>query len=345
MQKTKKYIGVAESKKDIISANSLVKKIFFNDDFKKQFIFPEESLKRENIVIIKHNELLVATCFIHNRIFYFRGDKIEASFLSYICVDINHRGKGISKDLMNKAIELCEKRNKIVSFVIARKKADFFYNQFSFFGFSNYPTITIKSIPKTYTKDKFSFKEIDISDLPVVEKIYDNIYKSLPGSFYRDLRDWKFILKKSKLLKVFLKVILDKKNTIKGYVAYKKNQIFEFALKEDVNYTNVIINFNEKNEHDSLIFNLGTNHPITPFLKNYDITYTIRKCWYGGHMMRINNEEYFLDKLNKTIDKKSIQLEENNSKKIKFYFLLENKLGNYIPSNNIVYNIPFLDQI
>ncbi len=345
MLKSKKYIGLAESKKDIISANSLVKKIFFNDDFKKQFIFPDESLKRENIVIIKHNGLLVATCFIHNRIFYFRGDKIEASFLCYICVDVNYRGKGLSKDLMNKAIELCEKRKKIVSFVIARKKADFFYNQFSFFGFSNYPTLKIKSIPKIYTEDKFSFKEIDITDLPVIGKIYDNIYKSLPGSFYRNQGDWRFILKKSKLLKVFLKAILDKENAIKGYIAFKENQIFEFALKEDVNFNNVIINFNEYNEYDSLTLNLGTNHPIIPFLKDYDTTFTMRKCWYGGHMMRINNEEYFLDKLNKANNKKYIELEENYSKKIKFDFLLENKLFSNTSSNNMIYNIPFMDQI
>lgn len=345
MQKIKKYIGIAENKKDIISANSLVKKIFFDGDYNNQFLFPEESLKRENIVVIKLNESLVATCFIHNRIFYFKGNKIEASFLSYICVDINCRGQGLSKDLMNKAIELCEKRNKIVSFVIARKKADFFYNQFSFFGFSNYPTITIKSLPKTYTNDNFSFEEIDIVYLPIVGKIYDDTYKSLPGSFYRDQRDWQFILKKSKLLNVFLKVILDKENTIVGYIAHKENQIIEFALKEGVNYSNTIINFNKNNGFDSLTFNLGINHPITPFLKDYDLTYAIRKCWYGGHMMRINNEEYFLDKLDKTGNKKYLHLEDTNSKKIKFDFLLENKLNDFPLPSNIIYNIPFMDQI
>ena len=345
MKKIKKYVGIAENKKDIISANSLVKKIFFNGDFNNQFLFPEESLKRENIVVIKDNESLVATCFIHNRIFYFKGDKIEASFLSFICVDINSRGQGLSKNLMNKAIELCEKRNKIVSFVIARKKADFFYNQFSFFGFSNYPTITIKSLSKIYTNETFTFKEIDVTYLPIVGKIYDNIYKFLPGSFYRDQRDWQFILKKSKLLNVFLKVILDEENTIIGYIAFKENQIIEFALKEGVNYTDTINSFNKNNGFDSLTFNLGINHPITPYLKEYDITYTIRKCWYGGHMMRINNEEYFLDKLDKIGYNKYLQLEGSNSKKMKFDFLLENKLHDFPSSSNIIYNIPFMDQI
>ena len=33
---------------------------------------------------------------------------------------------------MNKAIDLSEERNKIVSFVIARKKVDHYYNKFSF---------------------------------------------------------------------------------------------------------------------------------------------------------------------------------------------------------------------
>ena len=42
--------------------------------------------------------------------------------------------QGIFKDLMNKAIEICEKRNRIVSFVIA-EKADYFYNKFSFLDY------------------------------------------------------------------------------------------------------------------------------------------------------------------------------------------------------------------
>ena len=94
-----------------------------------------------------------------------------------------------------------------------------------------------------------------------------------------------------------------------------------------------------------MTFNLGINHPITPYLKEYDITYTIRKCWYGGHMMRINNEEYFLDKLDKIGYNKYLKLEGSNSKKMKFDFLLENKLHDFPSSSNIIYNIPFMDQI
>ena len=69
MSKIKKYIGIAENKKDITSAISLINKIFNEDNYKGISFLPDHSLRKKNLVVIKLNELLIATCFIHNRIF------------------------------------------------------------------------------------------------------------------------------------------------------------------------------------------------------------------------------------------------------------------------------------
>ena len=343
MSKIKKYIGIAENKKDITSAISLINKIFNEDNYKGISFLPDHSLRKKNLVVIKLNELLIATCFIHNRIFYFKGDRIKASFLCYICVDINYRGKGFSKDLMNKAIEICEKRNRIVSFVIARKKADYFYNKFSFFGFSNYPVFKVKDLNKKPISN-ILFEEMNRDSIPIVEKIFDDVYKSLPGSFLRKEKDWKFILKKAKLLNVKLNIILDGNNII-GYIAFKEDQIFEFALKENIDYENVIINYYTNKDYKSLTFSLGINHPLISYLKDYDTSFIIRKCWYGGHMMRINKEDFFINKLEDQYSKKYFQLKQNFSKKRKFDFYLENDFNENFFSKKTIYNIPLMDQI
>ena len=104
-----KYIGLAKNSDDITSAIQLVKKVFDENNKKENLIFPEESLKLKNIVVVKIDDNIVATCLIHNRLFYFKGKKIPSAFLCFICVDKKMRGKGISKELMNFTIKICKK--------------------------------------------------------------------------------------------------------------------------------------------------------------------------------------------------------------------------------------------
>ena len=56
-----KYIGLAKNSDDITSAIELVKKVFDENNKKENFIFPKESLKQNNIVVIKINNNIIAT--------------------------------------------------------------------------------------------------------------------------------------------------------------------------------------------------------------------------------------------------------------------------------------------
>ena len=313
-----KYIGLAKNSDDIISAIQLVKKVFDENNKKENLIFPEESLKLKNIVVVKIDDNIVATCLIHNRLFYFKGKKIPSAFLCFICVDKKMRGKGISKELMNFTIKICKKNKVQLSFVIARKAVDYYYSKFSFFGFSNYPKILIKSNPKT-TKTGLIFLKLKNSLINEIIDIYNDTYEKLIGGFHRDFINWKFIIKKGKTKGVSLNIIKDNDLTI-GYICFKGVDIYEIALNEKKYYPFVLNKILMDKQVDRINLHMGINHPISKILDNFDYTFSFRKCWYGGHMIRVNDDRE------------------------KFKILLDKKIQSNILSDEI-FNIPLMDQL
>tara|TARA_B100000900_G_scaffold367780_1_gene344518 strand:- start:12443 stop:13396 length:954 start_codon:yes stop_codon:yes gene_type:complete len=314
-----KYIGIAKNKDDIDSAIDLVKNVFDDNSKKDNFIFPQESLKEKNIIVIKNDNIVIATCFMHKRLFNYKGEKIPASFLCYICVEKKMRGRGFSKELMDFAIKLSEKNGEKLSFVIARKDADYYYTKFSFYGFSNYPKILIKRDSTIVEKDIY-FLKLKKSIVNQIIDIYNDTYKHLPGSFYRDLINWQFIIKKAKSIGVILNIIKDNNGLTIGYICSKGNDIFEIALSKKNYYPCVINNLLKDRESKSVNIHASFNHPLANFVDNFDHTFSIRKCWYGGHMIRVSNNEE------------------------KFKTLLDKKIMSNILKNE-VFNIPLMDQI
>ena len=266
-----KYIGLAKNSDDITSAIQLVKKVFDENNKKENLIFPEESLKLKNIVVVKIDDNIVATCLIHNRLFYFKGKKIPSAFLCFICVDKKMRGKGISKELMNFTIKICKKNKVQLSFVIARKAVDYYYSKFSFFGFSNYPKILIKTNP-TINKRSIVFLKLKNSFINEIVDIYNNTYKSLSGAFHRDFINWQFIIKKAKSKGVSLNIIKDNNDLTIGYICFNGNDIFEIALNEKKYYSFVINNFLKQKRINTINLHIGINHPLANFIKNFDHT-------------------------------------------------------------------------
>ena len=74
------YIGCAENKQDIQSAIKLIKKVFYMGTDPNKFIFPKENLVEKNVVVVKVNKQVIATCLINNRIFYLKNITILFPF-------------------------------------------------------------------------------------------------------------------------------------------------------------------------------------------------------------------------------------------------------------------------
>lgn len=338
-----RYLGLAEKDKDVLSAISLIKKVFYSEIGTENFILPKASLVKKNIVVIKENNEVVATSIINDRLFFLKNKKIPCSFLSFICVDNFHRNKGLSRILMDFSIKLCESRRKKACFVIARKSADYFYNKFSFYGFSNYPKIVIKNRDYHYGR-KLNFVPLQPSLIYEIKEIYNSVYQKLLGSFFRNYEYWDYIIKKAKKINVKISLIKDSYNNFLGYICFDKGNIYELALNNLEDYPRVLKNLMDIEKLDSIIFHGGTNHPLANEIELFDYTVSYRKCWYGGHMIRINDEEFFTNLLLNENQKKRTIKNLKSQEYLKDSQLLMEIIDKDILPNQLR-NIPLMDQI
>lgn len=339
------YIGCAENKQDVQSAIKLIKKVFYLGTDSNKFIFPKEQLVEKNVVVVKVNKQVIATSLINDRFFYLKNLKISCSFLSFICVNELYRDKGFSKKLMEFSIQLCVDRGKKACFVIARKSVDYYYNKFSFYGFSNYPKIIIKNVNIPFIKE-LNFVPLDLSYIEEIKETYNVVYNKLLGSFYRDNENWNFILKKARKINVEACIITDVNDKTIGYVCFDKGNIYEIALNSQKDYSQVLKNIMDKQKLDSITFHGYTNHPLASNIEFFDHTVSYRKCWYGGHMIRINDEEIFSRELPKNKLKKIFNKENDYYESLNQNYSLKDtsSFEADIFSDHVI-NIPLMDQI
>jgi predicted acetyltransferase len=332
------YSGVALNNNDRLLAIELVENIFYENK-KGSFLFPERGNKCENVILVKSNDDIIATCFILDKEMYFDGELVPVSFLCNICVLPKFRGNAISKVLMKTAIDLCTYRNKKASFVIARKAVDYYYTKFNFYGISSYSSINVKkSTVFLNNKNSISlieFKEVHIEKANV---IYTNIYNNLLGSFYRCKEDWKFCIKKAQQLSMNFMAIFEKHKMI-GFIVYIDNKIKEIAINNSEHYVDVLAEIFKATKRESIYLEVSPKHPIVQKLQEFDFTIKNRQCWYGGHMMRIHDDKYFFNKqTNKILFNSKMNFE-------KFSDLMDlHDLSNPQEYSKI-FNIPLLDQI
>jgi predicted acetyltransferase len=332
------YSGVALNNNDRLLAIELVENVFYKNK-KGSFLFPERENKCENVILVKSNNDIIATCFILNKEMYFDGELVPVSFLCNICVSPKFRGNAISEVLMKTAIDLCIFRNKKASFVIATKAVDYYYTKFNFYGISSYSSINVKKnnvfLNKKNSISLVDFKEEDIEDVSV---IYTSIYTNLLGSFYRSKEDWKFCIQKAQQLSINFMAIFERRNII-GFIVYTDNKIKEIAINNSEQYVDVLAEVFKATKMESIYLEVSPKHPIVQKLKEFDFTIKNRQCWYGGHMMRIHDDKYFLNKqTNKILFSSKMNIK-------KFSDLIDlHDLSNPREDSKI-FNIPLLDQI
>lgn len=222
-------------------------------------------------------------CCILSPVDYIRDTrKITVSFLTYVCVHGSNQHSGIGSKLIKYAIEMMRvlKYDSIIT--IARKSADHYYTKFGFFGASVYPLIEIKG---TYNNTKSSIKIIETKFNNERIQEYETMRKSSfskIGYFARNERSWMTIEKKISSQRMQVFEFHDKK--ILGYAISFNNIIIEIALAE-IKWADQIINSLLLRNNFELKMQINHLHPILYNFHLYDLSYQMRNCPYGGHMV------------------------------------------------------------
>lgn len=297
------YIGCARNLQEIENALLLATLCFRSEttdeaiNVKRLLMSPGNSFaKQDVIVLIKPSGEICGTCFLIDRLFYRGKNQVQGTFLSSICIAEGSRGEGLSRLLMNAAIEECERRSSAFAILIARRAVDHFYNKFFFWGLSQYSSINIKLSDTGPLIENYSTAAVTEDDLEIINKLYEGSYRNLYGACVRSKQYWKYLIWKineqSQQFSVF-----KRDGEIKGYAIFSGCNLHEFGTADDVSSLELLNEFGKKNSLKEVNLSGSQDHPVVRELQGLDFTITQRQCNYGGHMVRIICKDRLINSL------------------------------------------------
>lgn len=306
------YIGSARNLKDVERAIDLATKTFRSSENldiatanKKFILSPIGNVSAQDVVVLvdEDNEVL-GTCFLFDRLFYRGESRLKGTFLSSICVAERSRGRGLSKLIMNYAIDECGRRDSAFAILIARRAVDYFYNKFNFWGLSQYSTIKINlnNIPAPLNGLGVSVNTATEDDLFVINCLYESTYSAQLGSCERSMEYWKYVLLKARFQNnEFL--VFKIQDVVCGYIIFSGSEVYEIASKANLSYLNLLQHLGESYSLTNINININSSsqHPIVDEFHLVDFTVIQRQCVYGGHMVRIINSDILLKILEKEL--------------------------------------------
>jgi predicted acetyltransferase len=203
--------------------------------------------------------------------------RIKCAFLTSVGIKQKYQKKGYGSILMKKSLKFL-KKDYDAALLIARKKADYFYDKFGFKGNSEFSEMQIK-FKKKSKKIKLHKSTINLH----FKKAYKKIFDDSSGYIDRDHNDWNLIKLKIKINKLNSVIFSNNQKKFAGYIIFKKNTIYEYALeKKNVKlFCNIIENYFS----GKLIIKNPKKIIIDELEKKYELNISKRYCAYGGHMI------------------------------------------------------------
>ena len=108
----------------------------------------EGKLNYENIFIATLKQEIVGVIRIIPRTFILDNTKVKGCCISSVCIKESYRGLGISKLLTDYVHTKLKQRGFLLSYLIARKSVDHYYNKFGYYGVSSYEKIIINEVER-----------------------------------------------------------------------------------------------------------------------------------------------------------------------------------------------------
>lgn len=243
------------------------------------------------IVVCSEAGSVIASAFLINCTLPLGSKKLQGVFISSISVAESSRGNGVSRLLIDAAINAAKSRCADLAIVIARRAVDHFYSRFGFWGVSQYSRVTFR-VPEGLiaSANQIAVRPAAEPDLAACAMLYADIYKGLLGHCERAPELWLYILRKSS----YLGLLFDVMTFIDEVVGY--------AIHDGIGNFHELTTGPETTSCDTFTFltdcapksqfltlHIPPTHPFLRRLHSVDVSLTIRECPYGGHMVRILN--------------------------------------------------------
>ena len=242
----------------------------------------------ENVLIYTNNIEIIGVIRLVPKTMTFDGLVLSAVGLTNVSIHQKFQKKGYSRSMMDQAMLIIEKRGYELSFLIARRNIDFYYNKFGFYGSSSYNLSTINSpSQKDNITNNLINKNYNEDNIYLYNTFYELCYEDCFGKFNRDQGYWQEIFVNIKNNRDFVFNEILNNNKLIGYIVYYKNQIVELAF--DPQAISDFLKHLDKLSYP-LIISIPAKHKLNFYIDHLDVTFTSRKCFFGGHMLRWTNE-------------------------------------------------------
>jgi predicted acetyltransferase len=300
------YAGIARNDKERESALSLAAASFpMSKDREDSAVLRKSLLLREHpgftkdspVIVSASDGSVVGSAFLIDCSLPLKDRMLQGVFISSVSVAKKMRGQGLSRLLMEAAINSCRLRGIDVAMVIARRAVDGYYTRFGFWGLSQYSktTFEISTLPIAKRSER-SKKLLPVvnADLEICAALHAENYRNLVGHCVRKPAMWRYILLKLPYLGMRFDLIKIN-NKMVGYAIHDgKGNIHEIAtVSSEYNFEARTLFEAFTPAISSVTLHVHPTHPFLKKLEGGDILLTLRECPYGGHMVRILNPAAF----------------------------------------------------
>ncbi|HIJ85552.1 MAG: N-acetyltransferase protein [Magnetococcales bacterium] len=299
------YIGCARDWKEVEAARHLAAKVFGRIIGQEASVYEKAKISLwdsfspvtpENIIIISDcpNSVigLVRLC---PRIIHRAQQPFSCAGISSVCIEPSWQGKGLSKLLMNKVLEIIESRNFDFTLLFGRRAVDYYYNQFSFFGMSSYNRFIVSSrdLQRSH-KIEIELVAACLEDIDQCAPWYEESYQNCFGRITRSSNYWHSLLENIQRSKYQVDFVRYHGKNV-GYIIHNGSIIFEISIPSEDLALSALAVFSRKDPMAQVvILEVPAEHVIRLSFSEIDFRMETRQCSYGGHMVRILNTNSFL---------------------------------------------------
>jgi predicted N-acetyltransferase YhbS len=273
--------------------------------YKDLLWFKEPTFAPENIFIATCDEQVIGVIRAVPREFLFarRFDQasnqenaslsVPAVCISSVCINEKFRGQGISRKLTEYACETLKLRGIGFCYLLARRAVDHYYNRFGFYGVSTYHTLALNNPTEL---SALEVREIEVkpflgSSFPaaLALKAYAESYSGSSGLCARGEGHWLHLLMRLPFLEHIRIWQIEKSKSRIGYAICDQKSVLEIAYIDPSDGGAIAAAISRTLNLSSFV--VPNTHPLITSLTSLDINVTSRICTYGGHMVKILNED------------------------------------------------------
>ncbi len=279
----------AKTKIECQQAFELAKRVFLNDTSSTDAELKALSWSLygndhpDHLIIAIDDNNIIGAARIFPKVMTWRDQSFDVAGLTSICITPDRQGQGLGRQLMDTTNVQCDVLGFDFTYLVARRKADHFYPNFGFIGASSYQTVTALNLPLVANNLKLT--PYSVNHAETYSNFYHKNYKDCFGATKRDAGFWQSAIQRIERSNFKFIEVQDNNQPI-GYIINNGQSIVECAFENSINSASLKTALRLGFEKADVVMSIPHHHSMVDKLQDLDITFSSRKCLYGGHMLR-----------------------------------------------------------